>query len=142
MKIMKKSNVLALLILGIMFLLSPCLAAAEEGASQPKLSRGDYLLIQNAIGALWHDDAAIEKINNSAGIDLNAIKAAPAHVFSNSLAEFYENNVWSFEGYVYRMGIRDDGIECVDEIQNYSVNVKKTDNGYRVVYAEYIQVVL
>ena len=134
---MKKSNVLALLILGIMFLLSPCLAAAEEGASQPKLSRGDYLLIQNAIGALWHDDAAIEKINNSAGIDLNAIKAAPAHVFSEIYAEFFENDVWSFEGRVYRMGTREDGIECIVEQQDYIINVEKADNGYRITYIAY-----
>ena len=137
MKIMKKSNVLALLILGIMFLLSPCLAAAEEGTSQQEISRGDNLLIKNAIGALWHDDAAIEKINNSAGIDLNAIKAAPAHVFSEIYAEFFENDVWSFEGRVYRMGTREDGIECIVEQQDYIINVEKADNGYRITYIAY-----
>lgn len=148
---MKKSTVLAAWTLGAMFIFSPCLAVAqdlepEEGAPMYETApdifpRADWLLMENAVGALWYDDVTKEKMKEEgfAGIDLNSIKAAAPHVFAHTVQEYYENGVRTFEGQVFRMGTRQDGIEYIADKDTYLINVVKGDNGYRVVGIRYIE---
>lgn len=150
---MKKctQNWLVMLLVGAMLLFSSYAANAnedemmEEGAPvyevppQPLLI-SDRLLLHNAIGALWGNTQPREKTANEgfSEINLENVPAAPAQVFADVVEEGYHDGAWSFEGVVYRMGTRQDGIECIAERNMFILTAKiRDDGGYRITFVEY-----
>lgn len=145
-----KQNWLVMLLVGAMLLFSSYAANAEEemmeeGAPvyevppQPLLIV-DRLLLHNAVAAFWGDTQTREKTANEgfSEINLENVPAAPAQVFADVTEEGYHDGAWSFEGVVYRMGTRQDGIEYIAERELFILEAKiRDDGGYRITFAEY-----